>query len=105
MLVVNRRWIVTTQQEQRVWDDLARLSAVEAEQPVPTGRRPERRRPRSSAGLEEIAIGGAFIGVMLVLVGGWPVGLAVGVAAALGWLLVRFRPRCGMPKPRRKEPM
>jgi hypothetical protein len=83
---------VSTQQEQKVWADLERLSAVEAAQPVPAGTHPKRRR-RSPAGLDEIAVGGVFIAIMLVLVGWWAAGLAVAVAAAFGWVVVRSRPR------------
>jgi uncharacterized membrane protein len=81
---------MTTKEEQRIWNDLERLSAVETE-PVPAGRRPERR--RNPAGLDEIAIGGVVIAVMLVVVGAWPVGLALGVAVALGWLMLRYGAR------------
>jgi hypothetical protein len=84
---------VTTTNEQRVWDDLVRLHAVEAGRSVPDARRPGRGRGERPEGLEELAVGGVFAGIVLVLVGAVGAGLTVVLVAVLGWLLLRRRSR------------
>jgi hypothetical protein len=76
--------------EQKAGKDTVRCFDAEAEEPVRASLHPARRRRRESRGLDEMAVGGVCVAIMLVFIGAPGVGLAVGGATALGWLL--FRP-------------
>ena len=82
--------------EQRIWDDIERFWAAEAEEPVlPVlpGRRPVLRRDdRGVDDLPAAVVAGAWSAILLVLFGALVVGLAVAGATALGWSLWRLRP-------------
>jgi hypothetical protein len=81
---------VLSDHEQQTGKDTVRYFDAEAEEPVRASRHPARRRRRESRGLDEMAVGGVCVAIMLVFIGAPGVGLAVGGATALGWLL--FRP-------------
>jgi hypothetical protein len=87
-----RRWVVLIDHEQQAWKDAVRFFDAEAEEALPTGRHPTRRRTRESDGLDELAVGGFCVAMMLVFIGAPVVGLVVGGATALGWLLWRPLP-------------
>jgi hypothetical protein len=82
--------------EQRVWDDVQRFWAEEAEEPsrvappVPNRRR---RSSRDRAVLQVAVVVGARLTVVLLLFGALVAGLAVGVATALAWALGRSWPQ------------
>ena len=81
--------------EQRIWDDIERFYAAEAEEPVLPGPQPARRgRPGTRGGddLPAAVVAGAWGAILLVLFGAVDVGLAIGAATALGWLLWRSWP-------------
>jgi hypothetical protein len=78
--------------EHQVANGADRFSHAEAEEHVSAGRRPTRRRARESGGLDEMAVGGVCVAIMLVFVGAPVVGLVVGGVTALGWLLWRPLP-------------
>jgi hypothetical protein len=84
---------VLSDHEQQAWKDTVRCFDAEAEEPVRASRHRTHRRTRESRGQDELAVGGACIAIMLVFVGAPVVGLAVGGATALGWLLWRFWPQ------------
>jgi hypothetical protein len=87
------RWVVLSDHEQKAaWKDAARCFDVEAEGPVRASRQPTHWRTRESHGLDELAVGGFCVGVMLVFIGAPVVGLVVGGATAFGWLLWRPLP-------------
>jgi hypothetical protein len=80
--------------EQRVWDDIERFWAEDAVEPprsVPVARPA----PRTLADPALLVVAGVSIVIILVLVGAPVVGVAVGVAAALGWWLWHYWPRLG----------
>jgi hypothetical protein len=79
--------------EQKVWADIERLYGVEADEPAQAHRLLPRRQTGHSRGLDEIAIGGVCIAIMLVFVGAPVAGLGIGGATAFGWLLRRFWPQ------------
>jgi hypothetical protein len=80
--------------EQRVWNDIERFWAEDAVEPprsVPVARPA----PRNLADLPPLVVAGVSIVIILVLFGAPVVGVAVGVAAALGWSLWHYWPRLG----------
>jgi hypothetical protein len=87
------RWVVLSDHEQQAWKDTVRCFDAEAEEPVRASRHPTHRRTRESRGHDELAVGCAYIAIMLIFVGAPVVGLAVGGATALGWLLWRYWPQ------------
>jgi hypothetical protein len=86
------RWVVLIDHEQQARKDAVWFFDAEAEKPLPTGRHPTRRRTGESRGLDEVAVGGVCVAIMLVFIGAPVVGLVVGGATALGWLLWRPLP-------------
>ena len=82
--------------EQRIWDDVQRFWAEEAEEPsrvappVPNRRR---RSSRDRAVLQVAVVVGVRLTVVLLLFGALVAGLAVGVATALAWALGRSWPQ------------
>lgn len=87
--------------EQRVWDDVERFWAEEAEEPPRPVLRPRRRTAGDPADLPTLVVAGAWGAILLVLFGAVAAGLAVGVAAALGWAVWRCGPRLSGPDPAR----
>ncbi|MGY1763676.1 hypothetical protein ACI79G_01160 [Geodermatophilus sp. SYSU D00779] len=85
--------------EQRVWDDVERSWAEEAEEPPRPAPLPRRRAPRDPADLPAPVVAGAWGAILLVLFGALTAGLAVGVSTALGWALWRYWPRPGRTDP------
>jgi hypothetical protein len=83
---------VLSDHEQQAWKDTVRCFDVEAEEPVRASRHPTHRRTRESHGLDELAVGGLCVAIMLVFIRAPVVGLVVGGATALGWLLWRPLP-------------
>lgn len=83
--------------EQRVWDDVERFWAEEAEEPPRPAPLQRRRAPGDPADLPALVVAGAWGAVLLVLFGAVTAGLAVGVAAALGWAVWRYRPQLSRP--------
>ena len=81
--------MVLSDHEQRVWDDVERFWAEEAEEPP----RPAPLSPRDLADLPALVVAGAWGAILLVLLGALAASLAVGVATALGWALWRYWPR------------
>ena len=78
--------------EQRIWDDIERFYAVEAEEPVLPARHPARRRRHDPHGVDDLpaaAVAGLWVVNLPVLFGPGVGGLAIGTATALGW--VRWR--------------
>jgi hypothetical protein len=84
---------VLSSQEQRVWDDVQRFWAEEAEEPPL--RTPGRRRgaSRDEADLPFAVVAGVWITITLVLLGAVVAGLGVGLATGLGWALWHYWPR------------
>ena len=81
--------------EQRVWDDIERRYAAEAEEPD-LASRPPRGRRRDGGGLDDLpatAVAGGWIAVMLVIFGVPVAGLAIGAATTLGWAAWRYWPQ------------
>ena len=80
-------------QVMRVWDDVEPFNAAEAEELDRAGRQPAPPRTRDSGreGVLAVVVGGIGIAIMFFLVGEPVVGLVVGGAAALLWLLWRYR--------------
>jgi len=93
---LSRRWIaVLSADEQRVWDDIERRYAAEAEEPD-LASRPPRGRRRDGGGLDDLpatAVAGGWIAVMLVIFGVPVAGLAIGAATTLGWAAWRYWPQ------------
>jgi hypothetical protein len=86
---------VLSSHEQRIWDDIQRCYAAEAEEPVLPGLRSALRRRRADRAVDDLpatVVAGAWSAILLVLLGGLVVGLAVGAATALGWALWRCWP-------------
>jgi hypothetical protein len=89
----DRRRVVLSQQEQRVWEDVQRFWTTTAEEPAydewPTDFRPATVHPDPVAA-PVWAVVGLRIGIVLVLLGVVVPGLVVTVASAVGWGLRRF---------------
>ena len=82
--------------EQRVWDEVQRFWAEEAEEPsrvAPPAPNRRRRVSRDRAVLQVAVVVGARVTVVLLLFGALVAGLAVGVATALAWALGRSWPQ------------
>jgi hypothetical protein len=99
------RWTVVSSQEQRMWDDVRLLWAVEAEEPP-------RFEPSAFGGgwlghdQDELPLAlaaGVWIAVALILFGVVLVGLAVAGVTAAGWALWRSRPGAGRAVPGRRR--
>ncbi len=89
-----------SRREQRIWDDVQRFWAQEAEEPswAPPLAPVRRRRPsRDPADLPAAVVTGAWITILMVLFGALVAGLAVGAATALGWALWHTWMRLGGP--------
>jgi hypothetical protein len=82
---------VLSSHEQRIWDDIERFYAAEAEEPVRPGLRPVRRR-RDADDLPGLVVAGVWSTILLIVFGAVAAGFAVGAATALGWLLWRHWP-------------
>ncbi len=81
-----------SRRDQRIWDDVQRFWAEEAEEPpraAPSAPSHRKRASRDPADLPAAVVAGAWITIVLVLFGAPAAGLAVGVATALGWALWR----------------
>ncbi len=80
--------------EQRIWDDIERFYAVEADEPVLPGPHPalRRRRDRGVDDLPAAVVAGAWGAILLILFGALVAGFAVGAATALGWWVWRYWP-------------
>ncbi|MFW3172822.1 hypothetical protein [Geodermatophilus sp. CPCC 206100] len=76
--------------EQRMWNDVERCCAAEAEEPDLAGHRGG---GRSVDDLPAAVVAGAWAAIFLVLFGVVDGGLVVAAATALGWLLWRLWPR------------
>jgi hypothetical protein len=83
---------VLSDHEQQAWRETVRCFDVEAEEPVRVSGHATHRRTRESHGLDEMAVGGLCVAIMLVFIGAPVVGLVVGGVTALGWLLWRPLP-------------
>lgn len=84
--------------EQRIWDDIERFYAAEAEEPVVPDLGPTLRRRHDTRGVDDLpaaVVAGMWGTILLVLFGAVVVGLAIGAATALGWLLWRCWPSLG----------
>ncbi|WP_147332063.1 hypothetical protein [Geodermatophilus marinus] len=87
--------------EQRIWDDIERFWASEAEEPVLPGPQPARRRGCDAYDLDDLddlpaaVVAGVWIAILLIVFGAPAAGLAVGATTALGWMLWRHWPRQG----------
>ena len=81
--------------EQRVWDDIERFWAEDAEEPARLAPPLRRRAPRDPTDPPALVVAGAWGTILLVLLGALAAGLAVGAATALGWALWRYWPRLG----------
>jgi len=90
---------VLSDHEQRVWEDVERFWAEEAEEPPRPVLLPRRRTPGDPADLPTLVVAGAWGAILLVLFGALAAGLAVGAAAALGWAVWRCRPHLGRSDP------
>jgi hypothetical protein len=94
MVGARRRSTVLSSDEQRIWDDIERCYAAEADEPDLPGVHPLRRRDdRDVDDPPAAVVAGAWLGVFLVLFGAVVAGLAVVVATGLGWLLWHHWPR------------
>ena len=79
--------------EQRIWDDIERFHAAEAAEPVLPGPHPARRRDGRGVDDPPVAVvAGTWCAIPLILFGAVVIGLAIGAATALGWLLWRSWP-------------
>jgi hypothetical protein len=92
MLEFDRMWTVLSGHEQKIWVEIEPLSAVATEERARTYRQLPRRQTGRLRGLDEMAVGGVSIAVMLVFVGAPVTGFGVGAATASGWLLIRLLP-------------
>ncbi len=81
--------------EQRVWDDIERFWAEDAEEPARLAPPLCRRAPRDPTDPPALVVAGAWGTILLVLLGALAAGLAVGAATTLGWALWRYWPRLG----------
>jgi hypothetical protein len=84
---------VLSSQEQRVWDDVQRFWAEEAEEPALPAPGRTNWASRNEADLPITVVAGAWITITLVLFGAMIAGLAVGLATGLGWALWHYWPR------------
>jgi hypothetical protein len=84
---------VLSSQEQRVWDDVQRFCAEEAEEPALPAPSRTNGASRNEADLPITVVAGAWITITLVLFGAMVAGLAVGLATGLGWALWHYWPR------------
>jgi hypothetical protein len=75
---------VLNDQEQRVWDDVQRFWAEEAEEPPLPAPSRANGASRDEADLPVAVVAGAWIMITLVLFGAMTAGLAVGLATGLG---------------------
>ncbi|WP_141242903.1 DUF3040 domain-containing protein [Geodermatophilus obscurus] len=78
--------------EQRIWDDIERFYAAEAEEPVLPVPHPALRHRRDGRGAGDLpvaVVAGAWSAILLILFGVLVAGFAVGAATALGWWLWR----------------
>ena len=80
-------------QEQRIWDDVQRFWAEEAEEPPLPAPSRAHGAWRDEAELPVAVVAGAWIMITLVLFGAMIAGLAVGLATGLGWALWHYWPR------------
>jgi hypothetical protein len=81
--------------EKRVWEEITRFWAEDAEEPPRPRLRPmrhRRRRPRSPADLPAVVLVAALASVVLLFLGTPMAGLAVGAATVLGWALWHYWP-------------
>jgi hypothetical protein len=86
---------VLSSHEQRIWDDIERFYAAEAEEPVLAAPHPTHRRRREGRGVDDLpaaVVAGVWATILLILIGAVVAGAAVGAATALGWLLWRLWP-------------
>ena len=81
-------------QEQRIWDDIERCYAAEAEEPVMPAAEPTRSRlaDRGVDDLPAAVVTGIWISIFLILFGVGAAGLAVAAATTAGALLWRYWP-------------
>jgi hypothetical protein len=91
---VRREWVVLSDHEQRVWDDVERFWAEEVEEPPLPAMLLRRGTPRDPADLPALVVAGVW-GAILIIFGALVAGLAVAVATALGWALWHHWPRLG----------
>ena len=84
-------------QEQRIWDDVLRFWAEEAEEP-PLATRSAGGSSSDEAELPIAVVAGTWITITLILFGVMSAALAVGLMTALGWALWQYWPRPG-PQP------
>jgi Protein of unknown function (DUF3040) len=92
MVDVGKEVAVLSDHEQRVWDDIERFWAEDAEEPSqprrPTPEQPNRP-PRDPADHPAWAVTAAWLPILLVVFGAPVAGLGVGAATVLGWVLWR----------------
>jgi hypothetical protein len=89
--------LVLSSQEQRIWDDVLRFWAEEAEEP-PLATPGAERSSSDEAELPIAVVAGTWITITLILFGVMSAALAVGLTTALGWALWHNWPRLG-PRP------
>ena len=85
-------------QEQRIWDDVLRFWAEEAEEP-PLVTPSAERWSSDDAELPIAVVAGTWITIALILFGVMSAALAVGLTTALGWALWHYWPRPGRRPP------
>jgi hypothetical protein len=78
---------VLSSQEQRIWDDVQRFWAEDAEEPPRAAPSRMTASSRDEAELPLAVVAGIWITITLVLFGGMTAALTVGVATALAWVL------------------
>jgi hypothetical protein len=92
---VRREFVVLSDQDQRVWEDIGRSRAEEAEDPARPAPPLRGRAPRDLTDPPALVVAGAWGAILLVLLGALAAGLTVGAVTALGWALWRYWPRLG----------
>ncbi|MGY1704841.1 hypothetical protein ACI79C_09720 [Geodermatophilus sp. SYSU D00697] len=81
--------------EQRVWDDVVRSWAEEAQEPARSAPLSRRRASQDPPDPPALVVAGVWATILLVIFGVPDAGLAVGVATAAGWAVWRHWPRLG----------
>jgi hypothetical protein len=94
MLVVGKEVPVLSDYEQRVWDDIERFRPEDVEEPdlsmlhLP---QPSRQPSWDPADLPAWVVAGAWLTVLVMVLGGPVASFGVGMAAALAWALWHWR--------------
>ncbi|MGY1593667.1 DUF3040 domain-containing protein [Geodermatophilus sp. SYSU D00708] len=81
--------------EQRVWEDVVRSWAEDAQEPARSAPPSRHRASRDPADPPTLVVAGVWAAILLIVLGVPDAGLAVGVATAAGWAVWRHWPRLG----------